>query len=66
MGFVRRDSKLFYLDFKLIMHKKIVRNIQKGKSRFKLFQDKSVKRFQQNASRLEHSNVRGKNKDKKG
>lgn len=29
-------------------------------------QDKSVNRFQQNASRLEHSNVRNKNKSKKG
>lgn len=28
-------------------------------------QDRSVKRFQQNATRLEHSNVRNKNKDKK-
>ncbi len=29
-------------------------------------EDKSVKRFQQNAARLEHSNVRNKNKGKKG
>jgi len=30
-----------------------------------LLQDKSVKRFQQNAARLEHSNVRNKNKGRK-
>lgn len=29
-------------------------------------QDKAVNRFQQNASRLEHCNVRNKNKGKKG
>lgn len=31
----------------------------------KNLQKKSVKRFQQNAARLEHSNVRNKNKSKK-
>jgi len=48
------------------MKKNITRNIQKGKARYRILQDKSVKRFQQNASRLEHSNVRNKNKSKKG
>ena len=33
---------------------------------FKATQNKSVKRFQQNAARLEHSNVRNKSKGKKG
>jgi len=47
------------------MKKNIVRNLQKGKSRYKLLQDKSVKRFFQNAARLEHVNVRNKNKSKK-
>ena len=41
------------------MQKNITRNIQKGKARYKALQDKSVNRFQQNASRLEHSNVEG-------
>jgi hypothetical protein len=48
------------------MEKYIPRNVQKGGDRYKLLKDKSVKRFQQNASRLEHSNVRNKNKGKKG
>ena len=48
------------------MNKYISRNVQKGSARNRLLQDKSVKRFQQNASRLEHSNVRNKNKGKKG
>ncbi len=48
------------------MQKYIPRNVQKGRDRYKLLQNKSVKRFQQNASRLEHSNVRNKNKSKKG
>ena len=33
---------------------------------FKVAQDRSINRFQQNAARLEHSNVRNKNKGKKG
>lgn len=48
------------------MERKITRNIQKGKSRHKLFQDKSVNRFWGNATRMEHKNVRNKNKSKKG
>jgi len=48
------------------MNKYISRNVQKGNPRYKLLQNKSVKRFQQNASRLEHINVRNKNKGKKG
>jgi len=42
------------------------KNVQKGDNKYKAFADKSVKRFQQNASRLEHSNVRNKSKGKKG
>lgn len=48
------------------MQKYTPRNVQKGGDRYKLLQDKSVKRFQQNATRLERSNVRNKNKGKKG
>ena len=48
------------------MNKYFSKNAQKGKFTNKNFQDKSVKRFQQNAARLEHSNVRNKNKGKKG
>ncbi len=48
------------------MQKYISRNAQKGNARYKLLEDKSVKRFQQNAARLERSNVRNKNKGKKG
>jgi hypothetical protein len=51
------------------MQKYISKNIskfQQEKRTFKTLQDKSVKRFQQNATRLEHSNVRNKNKSKKG
>jgi hypothetical protein len=47
------------------MKENITRNVQKGKARYNMLQDKSVKRFQQNATRLEHSNVRNKNKGKK-
>jgi hypothetical protein len=47
------------------MHKRIVRNIQKGKARYKMLQDKFVNRFWGNAARLEHKNVRNKNKGKK-
>jgi hypothetical protein len=42
------------------------KKFQKEGKTFKSAQDRSVKRFQQNASRLEHSNVRNKNKGKKG
>lgn len=48
------------------MQKYTPRNVQKGSNRYKLLQDKSVSRFQQNAARLEHSNTRNKNKSKKG
>jgi len=48
------------------MQKYFSKNSQKGKFNNKNFRDKSVNRFQQNASRLEHSNVRNKNKGKKG
>jgi len=48
------------------MQKYNPKNVQKGDNKYKLFQDKSVNRFQQNAARLEHSNVRNKNKGKKG
>ncbi len=48
------------------MQKYTPRNIQKGNNRYKLLQDKSVNRFSGNAARLEHTNVRNKNKSKKG
>lgn len=48
------------------MQKEVVRNIQKGKERFKTLQKGPVKRFWGNAARLEHKNVRNKNKNKKG
>jgi len=46
------------------MEKYTPRNVQKGGDRYKLLQDKSVKRFQQNATRLER--FKGKNKKNKG
>ena len=48
------------------MKKNIVRNTRKGKARYILLQDKSIKKFWGNAARLEYSNVRNKNKGKKG
>ena len=42
------------------------KKFQKEQRTFKDPQNKSVSRFQQNAARLEHSNVRNKNKGKKG
>ena len=42
------------------------KKFQQEKKTFKDARNKSVSRFQQNASRLEHSNVRNKNKSKKG
>ena len=42
------------------------KKFQKEERTFKTAQNKSVSRFQQNAARLEHSNVRNKNKGKKG
>jgi len=50
------------------MQKYISKNtskFQKEKRTFTALRDKTVKRFQQNATRLEHSNVRNKNKSKK-
>ncbi|TSC94497.1 MAG: hypothetical protein CEN87_466 [Parcubacteria group bacterium Licking1014_1] len=48
------------------MQKYPPRNVQPGKERYKMLQNKSVKRFWGNAARLEHNNVRNKNKGKKG
>jgi len=45
---------------------KNAKKFQQEQRTFKAVQNKSVSRFQQNASRLEHSNVRNKNKGKKG
>ena len=42
------------------------KNFNQEKAFSREAKDKSVARFQQNASRLEHSNVRNKNKGKKG
>jgi hypothetical protein len=42
------------------------RKLQQEKAEAKTARNMSVNRFQQNASRLEHSNVRNKNKGKKG
>ena len=48
------------------MKGKITRNIQKGKTRYKALQNKTINRFWGNATRLEHINNRNKNKGKKG
>ena len=45
---------------------KEIKKLQQEKVAAKSAKDKSVNRFQQNATRLEHSNVRNKNKGKKG
>jgi hypothetical protein len=45
---------------------KDIKKFQKEQRTFNAPQNKSVNRFQQNATRLEHSNVRNKNKGKKG
>ena len=45
---------------------KEAKKLQQEKASAKSSRDKSVARFQQNATRLEHSNVRNKNKGKKG
>ena len=42
------------------------KKFQQEKKSFKDVRNKAVARFQQNAARLEHSNVRNKNKGKKG
>ena len=44
---------------------KNAKKFQQEKNTFKAPQDKTVNRFQQNAARLEHSNVRNKSKGKK-
>lgn len=48
------------------MQKYPPRNVQTGKDRHNLLQNKSVKRFWGNAKRMENKNVRNKNKGKKG
>lgn len=45
---------------------KNAKKFQQEKKTFDTPHDKSIKRFWQNASRLEHSNIRNKNKSKKG
>lgn len=45
---------------------KNLKKFQQEKQTFKNPHDKSVSRFQQNATRLEHFNIRNKNKSKKG
>jgi hypothetical protein len=47
------------------MQKYISKNTQRNRADYKLPKNKAINRFQQNASRLEHSNVRNKNKGKK-
>ena len=42
------------------------KKLQREKAAYKAVQDKAVNRFSGNATRLEHSNVRNKNKGKKG
>lgn len=49
------------------MQKYISKNAQKGKYNTERdMRDKNINRFWGNAKRLEHSNVRNKNKGKKG
>jgi hypothetical protein len=73
VGFLRRSFKLcdFLIELKQknVMQKYFPKNakkFQQEKRTFKSPQDKSIYRFSGNASRLEHSNVRNKNKGKKG
>lgn len=47
------------------MQKYTPRNTQRNRADYKLPKDKSINRFWGNASRLEHFNVRNKNKGKK-
>ena len=42
------------------------KKLQREQAEAKMARNMSINRFQQNASRLEHSNVRNKNKSKKG
>lgn len=48
------------------MQKYISKNSRKNAASYKLPKDKSINRFWGNAARLENSNVRNKNKGKKG
>lgn len=45
---------------------KVEKKFAREKASYKASQDKSINRFAGNATRLEHSNVRNKNKGKKG
>jgi len=47
------------------MQKYFSKSLQKGKNTYSPPRDKSISRFWGNAARLEHSNVRNKNKGKK-
>lgn len=47
------------------MQKYISKNTQKGKNNYELTKGKNINRFWGNAKRLEHRNVRNKNKGKK-
>jgi hypothetical protein len=48
------------------MERYIPKKSQKNKSNYKTIFGKQIPRFWGNATRLEHSNVRNKNKSKKG
>ena len=48
------------------MKKYISKNTQKSKIGYNPLRTKAINRFWGNAARLEHSNVRNKNKGKKG
>lgn len=48
------------------MNKYTSKNSQKNSADYKLPKDKSINRFWGNAARMEHRNVRNKNKGKKG
>lgn len=71
--FVRKQSQIVRKIANNFVNKNMLKYLsdsakkfQKESRTFKAPQDKSVKRFSQNAARLEHSNVRNKNKGKKG
>ena len=51
---------------KYISKNAVQSKFQQEKRTFKQSRNKAVKRFENNATRLEHSNVRNKNKSKKG
>ena len=48
-----------------MMQKFFSKNAQKGKNNYPMPKTKPINRFWGNAARLEHSNVRNKNKGKK-